>query len=426
MSHLPEEEETIQRVVLSGAPACEIVTIGTELLLGQIVDTNTIYLAEKLAGAGFSVRYRTSVGDRIEEIVGVLRTALSRCEMVITTGGLGPTLDDITREAVSRLSGVNLEYRQELMDQIEEIFRRAGYRMSENNRRQAFVPEGSHAIPNPVGTAPAFIKIVEGKPMICLPGVPRELKYLMEREVLPWLRTWFRLSQQKVTYRVLHAVGIAESKVDQLIGDLIRPGENPEVGLLASVGEIKIRIAAQAEDEKEARSLIDPVERTIKSRLGKTILGGDGATLEGAIDELLTFRGLTLAVLETFTGGMAAQRLHLLPSRRLLKSVVVPDVSQLASWMGLDHITPEEAMVSALAERVRTTAKAAVGLAILGFPSPLTDGMTLEGCAASVGEGGIRKSFFWRMGGDLITLRQRGAVIGLNTLRLSLLPTEGE
>ena len=299
---------------VSNSPTCEIITIGSELLLGQIMDTNTTYLAQELGHIGVNIRFRTAVGDRIEEIAQLIGDGTERCDMVITTGGLGPTLDDLTREAVARVAGVELEFRQDLMDQIEQVFRRAGYQMSENNRRQAFVPKGSHAIPNPVGTAPGFITEVDGKPIICLPGVPRELKFLLGREVTPWVRQRFNLAAHIITYRVLKTAGIGESKVDRRISDLMGSAKNPEVGLLASMGEIKIRIAARARDLSEAESLIRPVEGEIRSRLGEKIFGQDDETLQGVINAILAEQGLTLSILETFTGGFAALKLHQLPS----------------------------------------------------------------------------------------------------------------
>jgi molybdopterin-biosynthesis enzyme MoeA-like protein len=204
-------------------------------------------------------------------MIEVIKSAADRCDMVIMTGGLGPTLDDLSREAVAKAAGVSLEFRQDLMDQIEQIFRRAGYKMSENNRRQAYVPAGSQAIPNPTGTAPGFICDVDQTPVICLPGVPRELEYLTAKEVIPWVQQRFGLHGKRLTYRVLKTVGIGESKVDTLIGDLIKPGENPEVGLLASQGEIKIRIAVKATSENEIDAIISPVAEEIKSRLGNKI-----------------------------------------------------------------------------------------------------------------------------------------------------------
>lgn len=403
------------------SPTCEIITIGSELLLGQIEDTNTTYLARELAREGVVIRFRTAAGDRLDEIEQVLRSAIDRCDMVITTGGLGPTLDDLTREAVSRSAGVNLEFRQDLMDQIEEIFRLAGYQMPENNRRQAFVPAGSHAIPNPVGTAPAFIKEVKGRPIICLPGVPRELKFLLSREVIPWVRQRFNLNEHMLTYQVLKTVGIGESKVDSLIGDLIKPGQNPEVGLLASMGEIKIRIAVKAKSEQEAHRLIRPVAEDVRSRLGKKIYGQDDDTLESVIDALLAEKGLNLAILETFSGGLAARRFHCLPSSRLIESRVIPDEKQVALYLGQDNAILEERTALGLARKIRDLVNAGVGLAIAGFlKKEEGGGYTIKGYTAAAGEG-IEKLFSWDMGGDLFTLQHRGAVIGLNTLRLALL-----
>jgi nicotinamide-nucleotide amidase len=404
----------------SNTPTCEIITIGSELLLGQIMDTNTAYLAQELGRIGVTPRFRTSVGDRLEEISQVIRSGAERCDMVMTTGGLGPTLDDLTREAVARVTGVNLEFKQYLMDQIEEYFRRLGYKMPENNRKQAHVPAGSHVIINPVGTAPSFIAELEGKPIICLPGVPRELKYLWDREVSSWIRKRFGLVDQKVTYRVLKVVGLGESGVDRLIGDLMGVGKNPEVGLLASMGEIKIRITATAKGDKGAEGLIRPVEEEIRSRLGKKIFGIDDQTLEGVIDSLLIQKGLTLALLETFTGGLAAQRFYRIPSSRLLDSRVIPDKKRLFGLLGKDYESLNAQTAFALAQRVREMGAADVGLSIVGFLEKTGETSTVDGYAAVVGNG-IEKDFPWQMGGHAHTCQDRGAVIGLNTLRLALL-----
>ena len=403
------------------APTCEIITIGSELLLGQIADTNTVYLTHQLAGLGISVRFRTSVGDRLNEMEQVIRSAVDRCDLVIMTGGLGPTLDDLTREAVSAVAGAELEYRQDLMDEIEAMFKRYGYVMPDNNRRQAYVPAGSLAISNPVGTAPAFIKEIDHTPVICLPGVPRELKYLMTHEVIPWVRRRFDLADHRVSYQVLKVVGLGESGVDRLIHDLIKPGQNPEVGLLASEGEIRIRIAAVADGEKGAAALIDPVAAEIRTRLGSKIFGQGDDTLEGVINAMLHQRGLTLALLETFTGGLATNRLFNVPESRLVQSCVIPDPGRVAAYLSQEEIAPEAEPAIASALKVKEVGRAAVGLAILGFITEENGkGSVLKGCAAAAGEG-IRKTFSWEMGGDLPTLRARGAVIGLNTLRLGLL-----
>jgi nicotinamide-nucleotide amidase len=404
-------------------PTCEIVTIGNELLLGQIMDTNTSYLAQELGRIGMATRFRTSVGDRLEEISQVIRSGVERCDMVMTTGGLGPTLDDLTREAVARVAGVNLAFKQDLMDLIEEYFQRAGYKMPENNRKQAYVPEGSQVILNPVGTAPGFIAEAEGKPIICLPGVPREIKYLWDREISAWIRKRFGLADQKVTYRVLKVVGLGESGVDRLIGDLMVVGNNPEVGLLASSGEIKIRITATARDDMEAEGLIRPVEEDIRSRLGKKIFGMDDETLEGVIDSMLLQKGLTLAILETFTAGLAAQRLYRIPSSQLLDSRVIPDQERLIKLLGQSSGSLDIKTASTLAQNVREAAQADVGLSIVGYLEENQGSSAMNGFAAAIGDG-FKKDFSWKMGGHFRTLQERGAVIGLNTLRLALLETQ--
>ena len=401
-------------------PTCEIITIGTELLFGQILDTNTTRLAQELNKLGITIRFRTAVGDKIEDITKVLSTAVNRCDAVITTGGIGPTLDDITRESVARVAGVGLEFRQELMDRIAAIFRRYGYNMPENNRRQAYVPKGSKAIPNPVGTAPGFIKEVAGTPVICLPGVPGELEYLLGHEVAPWLRQRFNLSGHTVTYQVLKTAGITESRVDDLIGDLIKPGQNPEVGLLASEGEIKIRIAATGKNERDARNLIQPVEKEIRSRLGNKIYGMDKNTLEDVVDSLAEKHGLSLAILETFTGGLAAQGFHGLESKQLLESRVIPDEKRVREFLGLREITLKQEAALMLAQKIRDVCHAGIGLAILGFPIKKENNYSIEGYASATCDG-MEKVFPFKIGGNIARLQRRGAIIGLNTLRLALL-----
>lgn len=407
------------------SPNCEIITIGTELLLGQILDTNTTYLAQELGRTGISVRFRTAVGDLPDEMKQVIENGVQRCDLVITTGGLGPTKDDLTRDVVAKIAGVDLEFRKDLMAQIEQVFNRYGYNMPENNRRQAFVPADSQAIPNPVGTAPAFISEVHGKPVICLPGVPRELKYLMNREVIPWLRKRYHLTDQRIVYRVLKTVGIGESRVDQLVGDLMGEGKNPEVGLLASQGEIKIRIAAKADDKQSVDDIIMPIEQEIRSRLGNKIFGKDDDTFEQVIDSMLAEQGRTLAIFETFTAGRAAQRLHGLTSHRLLGSFVIPDKNNLIEWMGRGDFALEAEAALSVARKARGMAHADIGLAILGFLDKKDEEYNVKGYAGVAGKV-IEKTYSWDMGGNGSTLQVRGSMIGLNTLRLALIENPRE
>lgn len=399
---------------------CEIITIGTELLLGQILDTNTAYVAREMARTGIGVRFRTCVGDHLDEMCLVLRQALDRCDLIITTGGLGPTLDDLTRQAVAEIAGVSLEFREDLMGEIEAIFARYGYGMPENNRRQAYIPEGSHAISNPVGTAPAFIAEVRGRPIICLPGVPRELSFLMENRVVPWLRKRFEIPEQTVFFRVLKVIGIGESTVDQLIGDLIRPGENPEIGLLASQGEIKIRVAALGSAREHAGLLVEPVILEIRKRLGNKIFGEDEETLEGVLTDLLSRQDLSLAICETFSGGLAIQRLMQPPFSRVGRGLVISSEADLNAYVSMDQVLLPEERALLTAEKVCQDGESGVGLAIVGFLEKREKDWFLKACSAAKGAG-FQKTYSWEMGGDLSTLQVRGAAIGLNTLRLALL-----
>lgn len=405
---------------LSQSPSCEIITIGSELLLGQIIDTNTTYLAQELGDIGISIRYRTTVGDHIDEIVMVIQRAVERCDMVITTGGLGPTRDDLTRKAVARAAGVELEFRQNLMDQITEVFERMGFHMTANNRLQAFVPAGSHGIRNPIGTAPGFFREVDGKPVICLPGVPRELKLLLKKDVIPLLREHFRLLDQRVIYRVLKVVGISESKLDILIGDLIVPGKNPEVGLLSNQGEIKIRIAVKGQTHDDAQTLIGSVAKEIRSRLGDKIYGEENETLEGVINSLLIQHDLTLAILETYSGGLAARKFYTLFSPKLVESRVISDEKRLVKWLGGNKTKLESETAMRLARKFKKECGSGIGLAILGFPEKNQKAYSVKSYVAIAGDG-IEAGLFREMNGDIHMLKQFGVITSLDSLRIQLL-----
>lgn len=289
-------------------PAAEIITIGTELLLGEIQDTNTRYLARTLRDVGVDLYRTTVVGDNVERIAGVIREALGRCQIILTTGGLGPTVDDPTREAVARALGVPTVFLPELWEQILDRFQRYGRQASENNRRQAYVPQGAIPVENPVGTAPAFICEVGEACIICMPGVPREMEYLIEHVAIPYLTRRYELSGT-IKARVLHAAGIGESVVDDLIGDL-EMLTNPTVGLLAHPGQVDVRITAKAGSVEEADQMIESVEATVRERLGEAIYGADHETLEGVLAQELARRGWGLAVLECNLGGDLRARLE--------------------------------------------------------------------------------------------------------------------
>ena len=341
----------------------EIISTGTELLLGQIDDTNATYLARQLRDLGIDLFFRTTVGDNEQRIAGALALALGRADLAITTGGLGPTVDDVTREAVARVTGRPLVLHPELLAQIEAFFNRVGSRMTDNNRRQACLPEGCIPIENPVGTAPAFIVEDEKGTIITLPGVPHEMRYLMENAVVPYLQK--RLGHlEAIVTRVLKTVAIGESQIDHAIADL-ETSSNPTVGLSAHLGQTDVRIVAKAASPEQAEAMVARFEGTIRERLGAAIYATGDASLEEVVAGLLRERGATLAVAETVTHGDIVRRLSAYPGV-LLGGVVGADGRQLALPLGLQtDAVAGQAGAEALAEGIRRSWGATYGLAIV-------------------------------------------------------------
>lgn len=283
----------------------EIITIGTEILLGEIVDTNSRTLARELRHIGLDIYRTTTVGDNAVRISQAIKESMQRASAVITTGGLGPTVDDATREGVALAFGVDLEFIPDLWDQINQRFADFGRVPTENNRRQAHIPKGAIPIENPVGTAPAFIMEANKSCVISLPGVPAEMVYLMEHQLIPYLRKRLKL-KEIIKSRILRTAGIGESIIDKRIEDLERLS-NPTVGLSAHPGRVDIRITAKAGSEEKADEMIWEVEATLHQRLGKYIYGMDDESLEGVIAHLLRERGMKLFTLEYGTLGELAK-----------------------------------------------------------------------------------------------------------------------
>ena len=290
-------------------PNAEIVAIGSELLLGQIVDTNSAWMAQRLTALGVDLFFKSVVGDNPGRMKEVVRRALERSNIVITSGGLGPTQDDLTREVIADVTGRKLVFDQNLLEQVEEHFRRRGRTMTPNNRRQAYMPEGAIPVKNPNGTAPCFI-VEDPRGMIfSLPGVPVELKWLFENEVEPYLRRKFNLAEV-IHYRVLKIVGVGESAVDDKIGHLIAQSSNPTVGVLALPGQVDVRIAAKAANKDDAMKLIAPLETEVRGLLGKAIFAADGETMEQVVGKLLREKNKTVALYEDLTCGHLAERMQ--------------------------------------------------------------------------------------------------------------------
>lgn len=282
----------------------ELVAIGTELLLGQIANTNAQRESQRLADIGVNVYYHTVVGDNIDRIIDTLQRALGRSDLVIVTGGLGPTPDDITRDAIAKLYDVDVVRHEDLVERIRGVFERLGRDMPEDNLRQADVPEGATVI-DPVGTAPGFWIDKDDKLMFVLPGVPWEMSQMMEDAVLPELKR--RVDQGTIFSRHVLVMGLGESATHDKIRDIVDAQTNPTIAYLAAWGQVRVRITARAADEDEAERLLEPVEEKIRERLGSHAVPGDNENIASAVGELLRSRGETLAAAESLTGGMIGE-----------------------------------------------------------------------------------------------------------------------
>ncbi|MEK7710036.1 MAG: CinA family nicotinamide mononucleotide deamidase-related protein [candidate division NC10 bacterium] len=397
----------------------EIVSVGSELLLGQIVDTNSAVIGRHLAAIGLDLYYKTTVGDNLSRLTAVLRQALARSEVVITTGGIGPTADDITREAVAAATGRELEFSEHLMAQIEAFFRARGFKLSPSNRRQAFIPRGAIPIENPVGTAPAFVVEVGERCVITLPGVPREMEHLLVTRVLPYLRERYGLKGE-IRLRVLKVVGLGESRIGELLADFMEKGRNPTIGTLAHLGQVDVRIAAKGSDAETAQRLIEPVEAQIRERLGDLIFGADSETLESVISAQVRRVGARVAVAESGSGGVVAERLAAGTGEGFAGGVVLGGADG-AARLGADFPKDAgpEAKARVLAMRVREWHGVRIGAATVFQDDPGSDPpVTVVGLAVAFD--GRFESREYRFGGDLPSMKIRTATLSLDLLRRAL------
>lgn len=294
----------------------ELVSVGTEILLGNIVNTNSAYLSEKCAQLGLSVYYQTVVGDNPGRMKETIRTALERSDVVILTGGLGPTEDDLTKEITAEVMGFPLvedPHSRELLEAYMKEYEKnnAQRRITANNYKQAMVPKGALVLDNHNGTAPGLIMEKDGKTAVLLPGPPMEMKPMFEEAVFPYLR---RMQPEIIVSQMVKICSIGESQVAEEIQDLIEKQENPTIAPYAKTGEVHLRITAKGEDEKECRKMIKPIVRELKSRFGKNIFAVDEQkTLEEAVVDMLKDQELTLALAESCTGGEIASRIVNVP-----------------------------------------------------------------------------------------------------------------
>ncbi|HWP24594.1 MAG TPA: CinA family nicotinamide mononucleotide deamidase-related protein [Candidatus Binatia bacterium] len=355
----------------------EIVAIGSELLLGQIVDTNSAWMAERLTALGVNLYFKSVVGDNPARMKEVIGRALERADVVITSGGLGPTQDDLTREVVAQVTGRRLVQSAQMLQEVEEHFRRRGRVMTPNNLRQSYMPEGAIPVKNPNGTAPCFIVEDPRGIIFALPGVPVEMKWLFEHEVEPYLRKKFNLAEV-IHYRVLKVVGIGESAVDHKVGHLIAHLSNPTVGVLAHPGQVDVRIAAKAADRDEAMKMIAPVEAEVRALLGSAIFAADDETMEHVVGRLLVEKNKTVAVYEDLTCGHLSERLQSASGGNFHAGFISGSeasaralLQHARGFQGLDALAKDPAaLADAFALSVRAQSGADYGLALHAVTEP--------------------------------------------------------
>lgn len=408
----------------------EIISIGSELLLGQIVDTNASWMAQRLTDAGVNLFYKTIVGDNSGRMKEIISRALERSDIVITGGGIGPTQDDITREIVAEVTGRRLILDEGLKQQIDKRFQQRGLIMTPNNERQAYIPEGSIIVENPNGTAPSFIVEDARGIVFCLPGVPFEMKWLFVNEVIPYLKKKFDLDEM-ITYRVLKVAEIGESAVDDRIGHLIAESSNPTVGVLAHPGQVDVRIAAKAANEDEAAKLIDPMEQEVRRLLGRHVFAVDDQTMEDTTGDILREKNVTVAVFEDLTRGLVSERLENSSPEHFAEGIIGNNETSIRRLLAFSR-APENvdsvmqnpnSLVDELALSVRNQAGSDFGLALHAIVEP---GQNVENLSAgktyvSVTDGTNFRRRTYAYAGRGVPDRTRMSLNAIELLRVALL-----
>ncbi len=360
--------------------SAEILAVGTEVLLGDLVDTNTAWLSARLAALGVSVYRHVTVGDNKQRIVTALLEASSRADLVITTGGLGPTSDDLTNECLGLAAGRQMVEYPEARWHVDEMFARFGREPTSSNYKQALFPEGSRLIPNPLGTAMGALLELDGALVATFPGVPIEMKRMFEETLEPFIKP---RTEGSIVSRTLWFTGIGESALAEKVQDLL-DASDPTVAPLAGQGKVRLRVTARAASLEEAEKRIEPVAEEILNRLKKYYFGEDDETLEGVVGRLLTEKGATLALAESCTGGLLAKRLtdRAGSSAYFVEGLVTYSNEAKERLLGVphellvEHGAVSEPVACAMAEGVREDADTDYGLSITGVAGP--DGGTEE------------------------------------------------
>lgn len=410
----------------------EILAIGTELLLGQITNTNATNIATRLADNGFTHLHQVVVGDNADRMKVAIAEATARADVLIITGGIGPTADDITREAVASAGNLSLVFDEAYGDQLRGSWRGHGPNdeFPESNLRQAFRPDGAVVITNLKGSAPGFRVTIGACEVISLPGVPAEMLSMMDEVVLPYLRVKGG-NKRAVVSRMLRSWGMSEAKVGEDLQDLFDSSENPTIAFLASAGEIKIRITALADSDTAARVLIEPVETEIRQRLGTHIFGADDETIEQVIRIDLESRGWTIGTAESATGGLVGRRLTSLPgaSATFRGSVVAYATDLKTSILGVPEQTlatygvVSEQTAEAMAAGARRVLDVDVAVAVTGSAGPVALEQPVGTMIVAVATPRISTVRTLHMPGDRERVRANTATAALHLIRMALMET---
>ncbi len=359
--------------------SAEIICVGTELLLGDIIDTNSAHLSQGLAEIGINLFHRETVGDNHDRLVRILRDAIASNDIVITSGGLGATCDDITKEGVAEAMGLKLVLHEESLERIKEHYRRRNAIMTENNVKQAYLPEGAIVFDNEYGTAPITAVQKDGKTVIMLPGVPRELVPMFDEKIKPWLKEQF--SDSVIVSRNLRLYGIGEAAAEAELRDLMDSCTNPTIAPYAKTGEVLLRLTARGKDEAECNGLIDSLQAQVSKRVGQYVYGINVGSLEEAMSSICREKGLTVAFAESCTGGMCAKRVIDLPgaSKVIGMSVVTYSHEAKMKLTGVKKETIQQygtisaECASEMAKGLYELSGADIAVSVTGVAGPDTD-----------------------------------------------------
>ncbi len=358
----------------------EIISIGTEILLGDILNTNAQFLAKELAELGVGVYHQSVVGDNNKRVLEVFNNAFKECDTIITTGGLGPTKDDLTKELAAKYFNMEMKLREDLLCDLEAYFKKNNFEMTENNKKQCYFPDEAIILPNPNGTAPGAIFEKDGKRIILLPGPPREMEPMFKNHVDPYLS---KFTDGIIVSKVLRIFGLGESKMEDLVSDLL-DNENPTVAPYAKNVDVILRITAKGKDEEEAKKLIEPMEKEIRSRLGNNIYGEGETPLEEVVGKMLVDKKMTISTAESCTGGLVASTLINYPgiSEVFMEGAVTYSNEAKMRRLGVKRETLDkfgavsEECAREMAEGISKTSNTRIGVSTTGLAGP--GGGTLE------------------------------------------------